>query len=91
LDARELPAEQAALEAQHAAQAREAAGALLDAGAQAVVRAQALPDAELEAAALSDAEPGVAAAEPRASPVGQEGRPWPAADHPSAALPSRAP
>jgi hypothetical protein len=71
LDAREPRAEPAALGAQHAAEAQEAAGAPLDAGAQAV----ALPDAELEEAA-----------EQVASPVGPE-RPWPAADHPSAALP----
>jgi hypothetical protein len=49
------------------------------------VRAEALPDAELEAVVLSDAE-AVGAAERLASPVGP-GRPWPAADHPSAALP----
>jgi hypothetical protein len=92
-----LRAEPAALEAQHAAEAREAPQdaevvvappdaevALPDAGLAAVV----LPDAELvEAAALSDAEP-VAAPERRASPAA---RPWPAAGHPSAAVPSRAP
>jgi len=75
LDVREPRAEPAALGAQHAAEAQEAAGAPLDAGAQAAVRAVALPDAELEAAA-----------EQVASAVAP-GRPWPAADHPSAALP----
>jgi hypothetical protein len=74
-DAREPRAEPAALGAQHAAEAQEAAGAQLDAGAQEAVRAAALPDAELEEAA-----------EQVASPVGPE-RPWPVADHPSAALP----
>jgi hypothetical protein len=73
-DAREPRAEPAALGAQHAAEAQEAAGVLLDAGAQEAVRAVALPDAELEVAVRL------------ALPVGPE-RPWPAAVHPSAALP----
>jgi hypothetical protein len=75
-DAREPRAEPAALEAQHAAAAQEAAGAQLDAGAQEAVRAAALPDAE-----------PVGEAEQLASPVVGPERPWPAAVHPSAALP----
>jgi hypothetical protein len=73
------------LEAQHAAEAQEA---LLDAGVG--VRPVALPDAELEAAVLSDAELAGAAelsdaeaAEQLASPVAQE-RLWPVVELPSA-------
>ena len=79
----------AALEAQHAAGAQEVAAALQDVEAQAAEAA--LRDAEVEAAAPPGAGPGAAAVPSDAEPGERPERPWPAADHPSPALPFHAP